>query len=408
MGKAVAAALLVLCLISTCSLSTRAAAFGAHDLRRGLERALRGDHLADATAGGAAVPIHRSHGVYFVNYTIGTPPQSVSAIMDVNGELIWTQCAACNRSRCFEQELPLFDSSASSTFRAEPCGTTLCETVPTRNCSSNVCIYEASTNAGETGGIVATDTLAVGTIKANLGFGCVVASDIDTVWGTSGFVGLARTPWSLVGQMNATAFSYCLAPPGAGKNSALFIGDSAKLTGINSTSTPLVNASAPPDDALSQYYAVRLEGIKAGGTEITPPTSGSTVLIHTFLPVTFLVDSAYQVLKKAVMAQIGVAPTAKPLLGYDLCFPKAGASSAPDLVFTFHGTAAMTVPPSNYLLEDGNGTVCLTIWSSARLNSTAADTVNILGSIQQENIHFLFDLEKETLSFEPADCSALS
>ncbi|KAL5230469.1 hypothetical protein ABZP36_029245 [Zizania latifolia] len=409
MGRPVAA-LIVLCLISltTCSLSTRAAAFGAHDLRQDLERAMRGRLLADATEGGVIVPIHWSNFTYVANYTIGTPPQLASGIIDLAGELVWTQCAPCRGSRCFKQELPLFDPAASSTFRAEPCGTALCESVPTRNCSSNVCIYEASTNAGDTGGIVATDTLAVGTAAARLAFGCVVASDINTMGGPSGFVGLGRTPWSLVAQTNVTAFSYCLAPHDTGKSSALFLGDSAKLAGGKSTSTPFVNTFASPDDGLDRYYKVHLEGIKAGDAPIATPPSGSTVLLNTFSPISFLVDGTYQALKKVVMSKIGAPPTATPPHSFDLCFPKAGVSGAPDLVFTFQGSAALTVPPSNYLLDVGDGTVCLAIWSSARLNSTTADGLNILGSLQQENIHFLFDLEKETLSFESADCGAIS
>ena len=36
----------------------------------------------------------------------------------------------------------------------------------------------------------------------------------------------------LVAQMNATAFSYCLAPHGAGKKSTLLLGDSVKHAGV--------------------------------------------------------------------------------------------------------------------------------------------------------------------------------
>ncbi|KAF0928533.1 hypothetical protein E2562_005983 [Oryza meyeriana var. granulata] len=409
MGRLVAK-LLVLCFISltTCSLS---AALRAHDLRRGLEQAVRGRLLADATEGGAVVPIHWSQAHYVANFTIGTPPQPASGIIDLSGELIWTQCSQC--SGCFKQELPLFDPTASSTYRPEPCGTALCESIPrdSRNCSSNLCVYKASTRAGETGGLVGTDTLAVGTAKASLAFGCVVVSDIDTMDGPSGFVGLGRTPWSLVAQTDVAAFSYCLAPHDAGKNSALFLGSSAKLAGSKSTTpTPFVNISAgSSDDAFGNYYKVHLEGLKAGDAVIALPPSGSTVLLDTFSPVSFLVDGAYQALKKAVTSAVGSAPTATPLKPFDLCFPKASASSAPDLVLTFHGAAAMTVPPSNYLLDDGRGGVCLAILSSARLNLTPElEGLSILGSLQQENIHFLFDLEKDALPFEPADCSKLS
>ncbi|XP_006662011.1 aspartic proteinase nepenthesin-1-like [Oryza brachyantha] len=404
--------LLVLCLISAmaCSLSTRAAALcehGAGGLRRGLEeQSMRGRLLGDDTAGGAAVSVYWSPRVLHsvANFTIGTPPQPVSGFIDLSGELVWTQCAACGG--CFEQELPLFNTSASSTYRAEPCGSTLCKSIPTSSCSGyGECGYVAPSKLGDTFGIAGTDTVAIGTAKGRLAFGCVEESKIDAMWGPSGFVGLGRTPWSLVAQTNATAFSYCLAPHGPGKSSKLFLGSSAKLAGGKSNSTPFVNASGSPDDGSDPDYKVQLEGIKAGDVAILSPPNGTTVVLDTFSPFSFLVDGAHQVLKKVAAAALG-APAANPLRPFDLCIENATVSNAPELVLTFQGAAALTVPPSSYLLDVGNGTVCLSILSSARLNLT--DGVSILGSLQQENVHFLFDLDKKTLSFQPANCSSLS
>uniref|UniRef100_A0A0E0R1V9 Peptidase A1 domain-containing protein n=1 Tax=Oryza rufipogon TaxID=4529 RepID=A0A0E0R1V9_ORYRU len=408
------ATLLVLCLIppTMCSLAA------AHDLRRGLEQATRGRLLADATpAGGAAVvPIRWSPPYYVANFTIGTPPQPASAIVDVAGELVWTQCSAC--SRCFKQDLPLFVTNASSTFRAEPCGTAVCDSIPTRNCSGNVCFYQGPTTqlGGNTFGFAATDTFAIGTATARLGFGCVVASDIDTMDGPSGFIGLGRTPWSLVAQMKLTRFSYCLAPQDTGKKSSrLFLGSSAKLAGGESTSTAPFIKTSPNDDS-SNYYLLSLEAIKAGNTTIATAQSGGTLVMHTVSPFSLLVDSAYKAFKKAVTEAVGgAAPMATPPQPFDLCFKKAAgfsSASAPDLVFTFQqgaGAAALTVPPTKYLIDVGEekDTACVAILSMAWLNKTGLEGVSVLGSLQQENVHFLYDLKKETLSFEAADCSSL-
>jgi hypothetical protein len=153
-----------------------------------------------------------------------------------------------------------------------------------------------------------------------------------------------------------------------------------------------------------------LEEIKAGDATITMPRGRNTVLVQTaVVRVSLLVDSVYQEFKKAVMASVGAAPTATPVgAPFEVCFPKAGVSGAPDLVFTFQAGAALTVPPANYLFDVGNDTVCLSVMSIALLNITALDGLNILGSFQQENVHLLFDLDKDMLSFEPADCSSLS
>uniref|UniRef100_A0A0E0MA69 Peptidase A1 domain-containing protein n=1 Tax=Oryza punctata TaxID=4537 RepID=A0A0E0MA69_ORYPU len=381
--------LLVLCLIS---LTTCAAALCGHDLRRGdLEQAMRGRLLADdATApGGAVVPFYWSRELYNVaNFTIGTPPQPASAFIDLAGEAVWTQCSQC--IHCFKQDLPVFVPNASSTFKPEPCGTDVCKSIPTSKCASNVCAYDGTTMlGGHTVGIVATDMFAIGTATAaSLAFGCVVASDIDTMGGPSGFIGLGRTPWSLVTQMKLTRFSYCLAPHDTGKNSQLFLGASAKFSGGGkSSSTPFVKTS--PDDDMSKYYPVELEEIKAGDATIAMPQGRNTVLVQTAVTrVSLLVDSVYQDFKKAVMASVVAAPTATPVQPFEVCFPKAVVSSAPDLVFTFQAGAALTVPPANYLFDAGNDTVCLSVMSIALLNMTALDGLNILGSFQQENVHW--------------------
>ncbi|BAT11846.1 Os10g0539000 [Oryza sativa Japonica Group] len=419
MGRLAPMQLLVLCLISvtTCA--------AAHGLRRGLDQqGMRGRILADATAappGGAVVPLHWSGAHYVANFTIGTPPQAVSGIVDLSGELVWTQCAACRSSGCFKQELPVFDPSASNTYRAEQCGSPLCKSIPTRNCSGDgECGYEAPSMFGDTFGIASTDAIAIGNAEGRLAFGCVVASDgsIDGAMdGPSGFVGLGRTPWSLVGQSNVTAFSYCLALHGPGKKSALFLGASAKLAGAGKSNppTPLLgqHASNTSDDGSDPYYTVQLEGIKAGDVAVAAASSGGgaiTVLqLETFRPLSYLPDAAYQALEKVVTAALGSPSMANPPEPFDLCFQNAAVSGVPDLVFTFQGGATLTAQPSKYLLGDGNGngTVCLSILSSTRLDS-ADDGVSILGSLLQENVHFLFDLEKETLSFEPADCSSLT
>uniref|UniRef100_J3N4G8 Peptidase A1 domain-containing protein n=1 Tax=Oryza brachyantha TaxID=4533 RepID=J3N4G8_ORYBR len=409
MGRLVAK-LLVLGLLSlittTCRPVLSAAPPRAHDLRRALEQAMRGRLLADGA--GAAVPFHWSRELYnVVDFAVGTPPQNASAFLDLGGEAVWTQCSQCKR--CFKQDLPVFVPNASSTFRPEPCGTDVCKSIPASKCSSsNVCTYEGTAELDKhTVGIVGTDTFAIGTATASLGFGCVVASDIDTMGGPSGFIGLGRMPWSLAAQMKLTKFSYCLAPHDAGKNSRLFLGASAKLAGGNSTTVPFVRTT--PGDTLCQYYPVQLEGIKAGDAAIALPPGSSTVMVQTFAPMSFLVDSAYQDLKKAVTKAVGAAPTSTPVEPFDLCFPKAGvSSSAPSIVFTFHGAAALTVEQSRYLIEADKDTLCLAILSTSWLNSTALDKTNILGSLQQVNIHFLFDLDKETVSFQPADCSSLS
>uniref|UniRef100_A0A0E0MA71 Peptidase A1 domain-containing protein n=1 Tax=Oryza punctata TaxID=4537 RepID=A0A0E0MA71_ORYPU len=335
---------------------------------------------------------------------IGTPPQPVSGIIDVGGELVWTQCSQYCR-RCFKQDLPLFDTDASSMFRPEPCGAAVCQSIPTRRCSGDggACGYEASTSFGRTVGRIGTDTVAIGTAATkSLAFGCRGERHGHHVGILR--VRRAREDEAVARRADERHRVLLLPAPDTGKSSALFLGASAKLAGAGKNSTtPFVKTSTPPNSGLSRSYLLRLEAIKAGNATIAMSQSGNTIMISTATPVTALVDSVYQDLRKAVTDAVGAAPVPPPVQNYDLCSPKASASGAPDLVLAFQGGAAMTMPVSSYLFDAGNDTACVAI-----LGSPALGGVSILGSLQQENIHFLFDLDKEMLSFEPADCSTLS
>ena len=53
---------------------------------------------------------------YLVHLAAGTPPQEVQLTLDTGSDIAWTQCKRCPASACFNQTLPLFDPSASSSF----------------------------------------------------------------------------------------------------------------------------------------------------------------------------------------------------------------------------------------------------------------------------------------------------
>ncbi|KAF0909663.1 hypothetical protein E2562_000023 [Oryza meyeriana var. granulata] len=61
---------------------------------------------------------------YLVHLGIGTPPQRVQLTLDTGSDLTWTQCLPC--PLCFDQVLPYFDSSRSSSHAILPCDSTQC------------------------------------------------------------------------------------------------------------------------------------------------------------------------------------------------------------------------------------------------------------------------------------------
>jgi aspartyl protease family protein len=120
--------------------------------------------------------------------------------------------------------------------------------------------------------------------------------------------------------------------------------------------------------------------------------------------VTFLVQSAYQVLKQHVIAYFDkkkLRPTEKKM-GLDLCFLNPESTSnivKPTITYHFDGGADFVVgPESGFLsagLEGKNNIFCLVV-----LGRDDKD-LNTLGVINQADHTFLFDVGKNQVSFTP-------
>jgi hypothetical protein len=71
----------------------------------------------------------------------------------------------------------------------------------------------------------------------------------------------------------------------------------------------------------------------------------------------------------------------------------------PSMTLHFDG-ADMVLPADRYMMSDSN------LWCLAMQNQTDGG-VSILGNYQQQDMHILYDVGQETLSFAPAKCSTL-
>ncbi|CAN6371476.1 unnamed protein product [Urochloa humidicola] len=211
----------------------------------------------------------------------------------------------------------------------------------------------------------------------------------------SGLVGLGRGPLSLVSQLNAGAFSYCLTRD-ASKGSPLLFGSMAALSGAGVQTTPLLPSHI--------FYAVNLKSISIGATK-TPGTGDNGIIFDSGTTLTYLSEPAYTAARTAVLSQTMALPRASSgTNGFDTCFqiPDNGNSSVevPTMVMHFDGGADMDLPPENYFAEVAQGVLC---WIVERSPSTTS----ILGNIMQTNYHVRHDLEKTELSFQAANCDSL-
>ena len=377
-----------------------------------------------ACAATAAASVHASTATYLVDFAIGTPPLALSAVLDTGSDLIWTQCDAPCR-RCFPQPAPLYAPARSVTYANVSCGSRLCDALPSLRPSSR-CSASASAPAPERGGctyyysygdgsstdgVLATETFTfgAGTTVHDLAFGC----GTDNLGGTdnsSGLVGMGRGPLSLVSQLGVTKFSYCFTPfNDTTTSSPLFLGSSASLSPA-AKSTPFVPSPSGP--RRSSYYYLSLEGITVGDTllPIDPAVFRLTasgrggLIIDSGTTFTALEERAFVVLARAVAARVALPLASGAHLGLSVCFaaPQGRGPEAvdvPRLVLHFDG-ADMELPRSSAVVEDRvAGVACLGIVS--------ARGMSVLGSMQQQYMHVRYDVGRDVLSFEPANCGEL-
>ncbi|CAN6347643.1 unnamed protein product [Urochloa humidicola] len=330
---------------------------------------------------------------YDMELSIGTPPQKLRAQADTGSDLIWTKCGKCKS--CAPKGSPSFDPTKSSSFSKLSCSDRLCGALESESdaacgAGGSACGYKYTYDDGDyTKGYLANETFTLGGgAMPGVGFGCSNVS-VGTYGTSSGLVGLGRGALSLVSQLDAGAFSYCLTS-NASRASPLLFGSLANLTG-EYNSTRLLP---------SRYdYIVNLQNISIGSTT-TPGVS--SIVFDSGTTLTCLTEPAYTKAKKAVLSQTKLTRA----MGRDefhVCYNKPGngsllAEAVPSMVLHFEG-AELTVPVPNYFVDVGGGVVCWVVERSTDLS--------IIGNIMQMDFHVLHDVDNSMLSFQPANCDSL-
>lgn len=356
-------------------------------------------------------PVHAGNGEFLMDLAIGTPSLPFAAIIDTGSDLIWTQCKPC--VECFDQPTPIYDPTKSSTYSKLPCSGDLCSALPTSMCNSdNSCEYLYSYgDSSSTQGALGSETFTLGSKSAvsvpHIGFGCGDTNQGSGFSQGGGLVGLGRGPLSLISQLKVGKFSYCLTSlDETTKKSPLLFGSLAEMNGTAIKSTPLTKNSLQPS-----FYYLNLKGISVGKMPLKiPPTAFALqddgtggLIIDSGTSITYLDMSVYKVLKKAFLSQVKLQVADGSDVGLDLCFKMPSDSSAdvevPKLLFHFEG-ADLDLPGENYVvLDSSTGLLCLTMMGSTGMS--------IFGNFQQQNMQILYNLEKESLSFMPAQCDQL-
>jgi hypothetical protein len=157
----------------------------------------------------------------------------------------------------------------------------------------------------------------------------------------------------------------------------------------------------------SSYY-LNLQSITVGSTTLQVPAStfalkddgvtGGTI-IDSGTSITLLPPHVFSLLRDAFVSELNMTPVAVTSLPDVLCFPASTqtATTMPKLQLQFEGRGAtLDLPQENYVFPHDNNT-CIAMLPSGG-NTT------IIGNYQQQNMHVLYDLAGNTLSFVPAQC----
>lgn len=381
-------------------------------------------------------------GQYFVQISIGTPPQSFLLIADTGSDLVWVRCSNCRR-RCSNRRtatttppLPTFLIRTSSTYRAIPCLSQDCLLVPAPpsfSCNlrlpSTCRYYYTYTDTSESSGIFSKDTVSLNststastpagnTTEKSIGqvpdfaFGCGVRNTGQSFVGSDGVLGLGRGPISFASQVGSVVgnkFSYCLVDffHTPALNSFLVLGD---LPESAKPSAPLQSTPLVQNPFGQSLYYVRVEEVRVNGHVLSIPSdvwdidavgNGGTVVDSGTTLSTF-VEPAYREILNAITNAFPF-PQVDPVESFDLCFNATGVnnlSTLPSLSISFQGNAVFSPPASNIFIDIPGGLKCL-----ALQGVEGPFAFSVLGNIIQQNFQMQFDMDASRLSFAPTQCS---
>nr|GMC47817.1 aspartic proteinase CDR1-like [Ipomoea batatas] len=339
-------------------------------------------------------------GAYVMKYSIGTQPFETYDIVDTGSDVTWTQCEPC--IECFWQSLPVFDPKHSKSYKTASCDSDACALVDSSvgACSDqNICQYNLTYgDSSKSVGDVAIDTVTIGDASfKNMVFGCGHQNSGTFLGNASGIVGLGNSDISIVKQLGKDVggkFAYCLSSQPDSKSHISF-GTDAIVKGTGAVSTPF---SISPDQPT--FYYLSLESMSVGDQSFPFKQSFSSngnIIIDSGTTLTILSSDVFDSLKSELTKQISATPIDDPQGSFDLCY-STNKITVPKIVAHFSG-GDIELSPRGSFLEVEEGISCFTIIPDQHLG------IFIFGNLSEVDHLVGYDLEAQTVTFKPADCS---
>ncbi|WOG88242.1 hypothetical protein DCAR_0207476 [Daucus carota subsp. sativus] len=378
-------------------------------LRNSIHRSMtRSSHIFSSHPPTIQSPLTAVPGEYLMKISVGTPPRDFLAVADTGSDLTWIQCKPCHV--CYHQNIPLFETKKSSTYKKQHCRSKACQAwQPDTSCDhKNFCRYTAQYGDGSVSrGDFSFESFTFESpsgkrfVFPNVTFGCGHYSTGNFDESFDGIVGLGNSYVSIVNQLSDTTkgrFSHCMVPLKFNVSSKISFGSKAVVSGPGVQSTPIFTKNPPI------FYNLNLERVTIGGKNLEFETKNYTnkasdgngnIIIDSGTTITFLPDKFYQKIEDAVKRIIPAKPV-KGEQGLRLCYKNEKGFKEKVPTMTFHFTGAdWELGGVNMMLDMKDGVLCL-----AMLPGDFA----IFGNVQQMNYLVGYDLDAKTLSFKRTDC----
>ncbi|KAI4296104.1 hypothetical protein L6164_036091 [Bauhinia variegata] len=352
---------------------------------------------------------------YFVKIGLGTPPKYFSLVIDSGSSLNWLQCQPCKVS-CHQQVDPLFDPSASKTYKRFSCSSPQCSSVkgatlndPLCETSSNTCVYRATYgDRSISEGYLSQDVLTLNPSEtlANFIYGCG-QNNVGLFGRSAGFLGLANNELSLLAQLSTkygNAFSYCLPTSFSSNpaNSGKFLGFLSIGSSLLATSsykfTPTLKNPANPDLYFLDLTALTVAGKPLG---VAASSYKMPTIIDSGTVITRLPPSVYAALKGAFVNILSKRYKQVPAISlFDACFAGnvKNALGVPEIQLIFGGGADLTLRAPNTLLYlEEDGATCLAF-------AATSGNIAIIGNYQQQTFTVAYDVSNSKIGFAAGGC----
>ncbi|GLJ27883.1 hypothetical protein SUGI_0547370 [Cryptomeria japonica] len=394
---------------------------------------------------------------YVMPLVLGMPPKRLEVVMDTGSDLVWVPCSTNSSKSSFDciicegSDIPIFSAFDSQSSRYVSCGTESCSAIHSSDNLNDLCImagcpfdtldmepcynpcppFYYAYGDGSLMGELIRDRLTVNLVNGestkftNFTFGCAGISLGEAV-GVAGFGRGALSFPAQLGEVGSRDFSYCLVSHKFDDNlhvsSPLLFGGSAIPKQGKVHYTPMIYNSKYPS-----FYYLGLEGISIGGHRLKLPSSLTTfdsegnggLIIDSGTTFTMLPESLHRKVLNRLKSSIQYTRSVEyeEATGLDLCykFPIAeGPPLLPSFKLHFKGNATIRLPTDNYMfmITDSDNVATATASVSCLIILSSGDEVYgpaaVLGNYQQQNLHVVFDMEKQRVGFMSKTCSPIA